>query len=260
MLAPRLPLTALIALCTLSMPSHASDISDLVEHVKRFGEQARMHKQVPLQPVKADAALIFIGGYADELGGYFHKVSEALPALPHTKKQVKAYYHWHGGNQSEAPLATERITRDIEAFRAQNPASPIILMGHSLGAARAVDIAHKLKAREKESPIYLISVDPVDRDTSRTRPASVSWWGNCYVINSQSQRDFVHEMSGRWKVAKGADINLAFDGKLSDERGYPFIHDNAWSLINSRSTHPRSLREELVRVYTRDLEDTSKAK
>ncbi len=241
-------LAAWALLSSLSSPSAANDFTDLLDHVKRFGEHARMHNQVPLQPVKAQAALIFIGGYADELGGYFHKVSEAFPALPRVAKQVRAYYHWHGGNQSKPHLANERIAQDITAFRKHNPTSPVIIMGHSLGAARALEVTRLLQAGG--APLYLVTLDPVDRASPRTRPAHLNWWGNSYVVHSQSNRDFVHEMSGRWKESKGADVNLRFDGRQSDERGYPFIHDNAWSLLTSRvGDHELSLYDELIKAF-----------
>ncbi len=206
-----------------------------------------MHKQVPLRSENADAALIFIGGYADELGGYFHKVGEAFPALPRMKKQARAYYHWHGGNQSEAHLATERIAKDIDAFRKHNPTSNFLIIVNSRGAARALEGSRRLRAGG--APLYLVTVDPVDRVSPRTRPAQLTWWGNSYVVNSQSNRDFVHEMSGRWKETKGADVNLRFDGHQSDERGYPFIHDNAWSLLTSRVGQKLSLYEELIKAF-----------
>ncbi len=238
----------LISLLQLSLPLRAIDIMDLANHVKRFGEQAKRLEQEPLKNEKADVALIFIGGFADELGGYFRKVSKALPSLPQEGTQMRAYYQWHYGKQSEAPLAKQRLAQDIEAFRKLNPHSPVIIMGHSLGAAMAVETARLLG--EAGGDIYLVTVDPVDRESPRTRPKHVTWWGNSYVVNSQSNRDFVHELSGRWGVAKQADVNLKFDGRTQDERGYPFIHDNAWSLITSKVGVEHSLYEELLRAYT----------
>ncbi len=242
-----------VSICALSLlllgattPTQAEEEPNLIEHLRAFASNAKYIPQVPLAAQSAPAACIFIGGYADELGGYFNRVGTNLPVLPQWGEVPRAYYHWHYSKQAEYQKAPARIAKDIDAFRKMNPKAPIALMGHSLGAAAAVQVANLLSP--DYGKIYLVTVDPVDRVASRQRPKQVTWWGNAYVLHSQSNRDFAHQMGGRWGKVKGADVNLLFDGRLRDERGYPFIHDNAWSLITSRSTHPRSLFEELLLV------------
>jgi hypothetical protein len=46
---------------------------------------------------------------------------------------------------------------------------------------------------------------------------------------------YIAVLGGRWNACRAADVNLRFDGRRRDEAGNHYIHDNAFSLLMSRS-------------------------
>ncbi len=195
--------------------------------------QQHLSPQRPLQAQSAELALVFIGGFGDEISGIIDYMARQLPPL--AENEARAYYHWNGGVVEDATRGYQAIADAVSAFRAKNPGADVVLIGHSMGAATALKAAELLPASATpKGRIFLVTLDPADRVVQPIRPASVHWWGNAYVVNSQSGHDFIAAWGGRWNHCKQADVNIRFNGLKSDEYGYEFIHDNALSLFMSR--------------------------
>lgn len=192
-----------------------------------------LYPQRPLQTEPAELALVFIGGFGDEISGIIEYMARYLPPL--ADKEARAYYHWNGGVIADATLGYKAIADSITAFRQRNPRADVVLIGHSMGAATALKTAELLApATAGQGRILLVTLDPADRVVQPIRPAAVDWWGNAYVVNSQSDHDFIAAWGGRWNHCDQADSNTRFNGLRTDEFGYEFIHDNALSLFLSR--------------------------
>ena len=191
---------------------------------------AELIPQIPLTPNKHGTAVIFIGGLGDEISGIMPALMQQAPAL--TAQESRAYYHWHGGYPDNCGKGAAAIAQDISRYRKHTPAADVVLVGHSMGASMALRVAHMLTS--EEGCTYIITLDPSDRSYKPIRPKSVTWWGNAYVIHSQSGHDYIAQWGGRWNKCRMADQNLCFDGRMRDEAGMFYIHDNAASLMFSR--------------------------
>ncbi len=218
-------LLAAAGLClgTLPLPAGADDAPI------RFGEP-ELHPQKRLPAIAGSRALVFIGGFGDEVSGIMAMAGELLPPLDRSIPEQRAYY-WFSEGGLDAEAMPRRIAEDIRAYLALNPQADIVLIGHSMGAATAVRCLAKHLRRTGEGRFYLLTLDPVDRSTLPDRPAAVHWWGNAYVVHSQSPRDFVPELGGRWNACAGADLNLRFDGRWPEMRGRYPIHDDAMGML-----------------------------
>ena len=191
------------------------------------------YPQRPLQTQSAELALVFIGGLGDEISGIVDYMARQLPPL--VKNEARAYYHWNGGVVADATAGYRAIADTVSAFQRHNPKADVVLIGHSMGAAAALKAAELLPCRtEEDGRVFLVTLDPSDRVVKPVRPACVQWWGNAYVVNSQSGHDFIAAWGGRWNHCCQADINIRFNGLKTDEYGHEFIHDNALSLFMSR--------------------------
>lgn len=198
-----------------------------------------LRQPLPQQPLAAQGqgvAVIFIGGFGDEISGIMPQVQEVLPSL--AELETRAYYHWHAGSPQSSEQGAVALAAHIRDYRRRNPAADVVLIGHSMGASMALRAAHLLRA--PEGRVFLVTLDPADRSYRPQRPESVVWWGNAYVVHSLSNHDYIAVLGGRWNVCRGADLNLCFDGRQRDEAGYHYIHDNALSLLMSRNrgAHP----------------------
>ncbi len=204
-----------------------------------------VYPQRPLACRLADVALVFIGGFGDEISGIVEHMARRLP--PFSARENRAYYHWNGGVTEDATKGYRVIADAVTAFRQQNPKADVVLIVHSMGAAAALKAAELLPApAEGEGRVFLITLDPTDRVVQPVRPHSVAWWGNAYVVNSQSGHDFIAVIGGRWSHCEQADVNICFNGLRTDEFGFEFIHDNALSLFMSRLGSGKSSLFELL--------------
>lgn len=187
--------------------------------------------QAPLCLEGEGNALIFIGGFGDEISGIMHHLAKELPPMS-PDAENRAYYHWHLGRADALDEGIAALARRIGEYRNLHPHAIVALIGHSMGAATALKVANALPAGQ--GMVCLLTLDPADRSTPPIRPPSVSWWGNSHVEASQSRHDFIAAWGGRWGNCSGADLNLAYDGRRQDEAGLPYIHDHAMSLLVSR--------------------------
>lgn len=210
------------------------------------------YPQVPLLPQEAPLALVFIGGFGDEVSGIMEHASRVLPRLQPSVPEARAYYHWNGGVVQDARMGYRAIAYDVEAFCKRNAGADVVLIGHSMGCAAALQVANLLaKATVRPKRLLLLTLDPADRSVQPIRPQAVAWWGNAYVEHSRSAHDFIAQLGGRWNHCDGAETNIAFDGRRADEFGHYFIHDNALSLLLSRRG---SIKLSLVDLLKRQLE------
>lgn len=187
--------------------------------------------QSPLPEQGKGPAVIFIGGFGDEISRIMPYVMLRLPALE-DGPETRAYYHWHAGRPDNMEQGAADICNHIATYRRNNPGAAVIIIGHSMGASMALRTAHLLN--HADGGVYVITLDPADRGYTPSRPAAVKWWGNAYVVNSLSGHDYIAVMGGRWNSCRQADANLRFDGRNRDEAGLHYIHDNALSLLLSR--------------------------
>ncbi len=195
----------------------------------------RIIPQVELAEAAAgSAAVIFIGGLGDEISGIVPHMMGLVPKL--SQREVRAYYHWHLGVPADVEQGAAQLAARIAAFRRRSSRADVILIGHSMGAGSALRTARHLSP--EDGRVFLITLDASDRSCSPERPESVYWWGNAYVENSLSGHDYIAVLGGRWNDCSEADVNICFDGRMRDEAGYHYIHDNAYALMLS-SGHGR---------------------
>ncbi len=220
--------------------------------------------QVILKSEGQGPAVIFIGGFGDEISGIMPQVMELLPPLEGLPES-RAYYHWHAGYPQNVALGAKALAEHIREYRRKNIAADVVLIGHSMGASTVLRTAHLLSPTEGR--VFLVTLDPADRSYRPRRPKSATWWGNSFVSHSLSGHDYIAELGGRWNVCRGADVNLHFDGRKRDEAGLNYIHDNALSLLASRNHGLHlslldSLRQQIISKESKnspaDAEPTSK--
>lgn len=206
---------------------------------------AAVYPQRPLRAAPAELAVVMIGGFGDEISGIIEQTARFMPPL--AKHEARAYYHWNGGVPADAAQGVRLIAEHVRRFQQSNPQANVVLLGHSFGASTALQVAQLLAPAtqaqvESRGRILLLTIDPSDRMVQPKRPAAVTWWGNCYVVHSQSDHDFIVEWGGRWGHCQEADVNIRFDGRRTDEYGQQFIHDNALALLlSARGSGSRSL-------------------
>lgn len=211
--------------------------------------------QLELDAKGKGSAVIFIGGFGDEISGIVPQLMEYLPRLDN--RETRAYYHWHAGCPQDCDKGASQLTAAIDAYRKKNKHAAVVLIGHSMGASMALRVAEKLSAEAGD--VFLVTLDPADRSWTPKRPTSVSWWGNAYVVNSQSGHDYIAALGGRWNACRGADVNLCFDGREADEAGFLYIHDNAISLMLSRAHGKHASLYDALSEKLRKEENTAPA-
>lgn len=182
-------------------------------------------RQQPLQPKKADMAVIFVGGFTEQVLLHFRKSYEKMPLLPCKGTQLRAYYAWDSGTGNLLFHSTWKLRRDLAAFCKVNPDADIVLIGHSYGGSAIMDALRYLK--KPHGRIIVATIDPVSRrkrSMPRRRPDCVNYWVNTYCYPYRNVRDVFARIGGPWRHCPQADINLNFPGTQRDADGDRFAH------------------------------------
>ena len=170
-------------------------------------------------------AVIFVGGFTEQVLLHFRKAYESMPLLPCSGRQVRAYYAWDSGTGNLLFHSTWKLQRDLAAFCKLNPTADIVLIGHSYGGSAIMDALRHLK--EPHGRIIVATIDPVSRrkkSQPRQRPACVDYWINTYCYPYRNIRDGFARMGGPWRHCEQADINLNFPGTQRDTDGDRYAH------------------------------------
>lgn len=182
-------------------------------------------RQQPIPQEKADMAVVFVGGFTEQVLLHFRKAYESMPLLPCSGKQLRAYYAWDSGTGNLLFHSTWKLQRDLAAFCKLNPTANIILIGHSYGGSAIMDALRHLK--EPHGRIIVATIDPVSRrkkSQPKQRPACVDYWINTYCYPYRNIRDGFARLGGPWRHCKQADINLNFPGTKRDADGDGYAH------------------------------------
>ena len=103
---------------------------------------AQMRQPIPQKLLDARGqgpAVIFIGGFGDEISGIVPHMLAELPPL--AEKETRAYYHWHAGCPADCARGAHGLAEQVRAYRRNNSAADVVLIGHSMGASMALRVA-----------------------------------------------------------------------------------------------------------------------
>lgn len=182
-------------------------------------------RQQPLPARQADMAVIFVGGFSEQVLLHFRKAYEQMPTLPCKGKQLRAYYAWDSGTGNLLFHSTWKLQRDLNAFCRVNPGADIVLIGHSYGGSAIMDALRHFK--KPHGRILVATIDPVSRrrkSQPRQRPDGVDYWVNTYCYPYRNLRDGVARLGGPWRHCDQADVNLNYPGTLRDADGDRYAH------------------------------------
>lgn len=184
-------------------------------------------KQLPLPAEKADVAVIFVGGFSEQVLLHFRSVYEQMPPLPCQGRQLRAYYAWDSGTGNLLFHSTWKLQLDLRAFLAVNPAADVVLLGHSYGGSAIMDALRQLDDVPHTGKVLVATLDPVsrrERSKPRERAPMVDFWVNAYCSPYRNVRDVAAWLGGPWGHCPQADENMAYSGKQRDEDGDRFAH------------------------------------
>ena len=213
-------LAAVLAGC--SQPQFAEGI----EPTPRTGVVGR-RKQLPLPAEKADVAVIFVGGFTEQVLLHFRSVYEKTPPLPCKGRQLRAYYAWDSGTGNLLFHSTWKLQRDLRAFLAVNPGADVVLLGHSYGGSAIMDALRQIEDVPHTGKVLVVTLDPVsrrERSKPRERAAMVDYWVNSYCSPYRNVRDVAAWMGGPWGECPQADANVGYSGEARDAEGRRYAH------------------------------------
>lgn len=188
--------------------------------------------QVRLPQEKADVAVIFIGGFAEQVLTHFRSVYEGMPVLPVEGKQVRACYAWDGGRGCLPFHSTRLIRDDLKRFLQTNPGADLVFVGHSYGGSAVMDVIRQLDGGHGK--IIAVTLDAVscrERSHPRERAKGVDYWVNVYCSPYRHPKDVAAMVGGQWRECPQADVNLCFSGKERDAKGRRYQHARPDSLF-----------------------------
>lgn len=184
-------------------------------------------KQLPLPAEKADVAVVFVGGFSEQVLLHFRQVYEQMPPLPCEGRQLRAYYAWDSGTGNLLFHSTWKLQRDLRTFLQLNPQADVVLLGHSYGGSAIMDALRQLGDVPHSGKVLVVTLDPVsrrERSKPRERAQMVDYWVNAYCSPYRNVRDVAAWLGGPWGHCPQADENLAYSGRQRDEDGDRFAH------------------------------------
>lgn len=215
-------LCAAVLLGSCSQPQFAEGI----EPTPLTGVVGR-RRQLPLPAEKADVAVIFVGGFTEQVLLHFREVYEITPLLPCKGRQLRAYYAWDSGTGNLLFHSTWKLQRDLRAFLALNPQADVVLLGHSYGGSAIMDALRHIEDVPHTGKVLVATIDPVsrrERSKPRERAAVVDYWVNSYCDPYRNVRDVAAWMGGPWGACPQADANVAYSGRERDAKGRRYAH------------------------------------
>lgn len=204
--------------------------------------------QVPLAAEPADVAVIFIGGFSEQVLTHFRACYEQTPPLPVKGTQHRAFYAWDGGTGNIFFHSTWKLQRDLRAFLTVNPRADLVLIGHSYGGSAIMDALRHIGP--VEGKVLVVTVDPVscrERSKPRERAEEVDFWLNSYCSPYCSPKDLAAWVGGSWRHCEQADVNLVFSGEKRDKEGRRYQHAQPLPLLCEKPADgSKSAYEQLV--------------
>ena len=192
--------------------------------------------QQRLTTEQADVAVIFIGGFTEQVLTHHRRVYECMPPLPTQGKQVRAFYAWDGGRGCLFFHSTSLIQRDLRAFLQANPGADLVFVGHSYGGSAIMDVLRHLNTPHGRTVVVTLdAVSCRERSHPRERAEGVDYWVNVYCQPYRHFKDLAAAIGGPWRECPQADLNIAFSGKERDRADRRYQHAQPLPLFEDRA-------------------------
>lgn len=183
--------------------------------------------QAFLPAEQADMAVIFVGGFNEQMLTHFRATYETMPLLPCGGRQLRAFYAWDSGTGNLLFHSTWRLQRDLRAFMRRNPQADIVLLGHSYGGSAVMDALRHIQDVTEHGRILVVTLDPVsrrERSVPCGRAPQVDVWINAYCKPYRTAADVVPMVGGAWRHCPQADANIVYPGTARCSRHRRFQH------------------------------------
>lgn len=192
--------------------------------------------QQRLTTEQADVAVIFIGGFTEQVLTHHRRVYECMPPLPTQGKQVRAFYAWDGGRGCLFFHSTSLIQRDLRAFLQANPGADLVFVGHSYGGSAIMDVLRHLNTPHGRTVVVTLdAVSCRERSHPRERAEGVDYWVNVYCQPYLHFKDLAAAIGGPWRECPQADLNIVFSGKERDRADRRYQHAQPLPLFEDRA-------------------------
>lgn len=192
--------------------------------------------QQRLTTEQADVAVIFIGGFSEQVLTHLRRVYECMPPLPTQGKQVRSFYAWDGGRGCLFFHSTSLIQRDIRAFLQANPGADLVFVGHSYGGSAVMDVLRHLDTPHGRTVVVTLdAVSCRERSHPRERAEGVDYWVNVYCQPYRHFKDLAAAVGGPWRECPQADLNIVFSGQERDRADRRYQHAQPLPLFEDRA-------------------------
>lgn len=192
--------------------------------------------QQRLTTEQADVAVIFIGGFTEQVLTHHRRVYECMPPLPTQGKQVRAFYAWDGGRGCLFFHSTSLIQRDLRAFLQANPGADLVFVGHSYGGSAIMDVLRHLNTPHGRTVVVTLdAVSCRERSHPRERAEGVDYWVNVYCQPYRHFKDLAAAIGGPWRECPQADLNIVLSGKERDRADRRYQHAQPLPLFEDRA-------------------------